>query len=225
MTTSNTNYYKTLGVPEGANQKRIHKAYRKLISSLPHSDNKKNQDKIDEIEKAYSVLSDKDQRAKYDKKLHAPKNNNESPFTKMDKIFDSFFDKDPFKGFDDDFFKLGKRPLKLLDKDFFDDETDSNNEEVKETPKKLFKSQSISTESSTVIKDGKRTSKMRKTVIGTDGKKDVKVIEEHEDEDGKVKRSVKHMKDGKEAKAITSEADDEDFPLLGRRMPRLLALL
>lgn len=65
-----TNLYSTLGVAKNADQAAIKSAYRKLAKKY-HPDTNKNDkqivDKFKEISAAYSVLGDKDQRARYDR--------------------------------------------------------------------------------------------------------------------------------------------------------------
>lgn len=63
------NYYKILGVDKNVNDSDLKKAYRKLSIQF-HPDknpgNKEAEEKFKEIAEAYSVLSDKDKRQKYD---------------------------------------------------------------------------------------------------------------------------------------------------------------
>ena len=64
-------HYDVLGVPEGASQKAIKDAYRKL-SLKWHPDRNKSDDadkRFNKIVEAYDVLSDKDKRKKYDAEL------------------------------------------------------------------------------------------------------------------------------------------------------------
>jgi curved DNA-binding protein len=63
-------YYKTLGVARGADEKEIKKAFRKLAQQY-HPDrnpgDKAAEARFKEVNEAYTVLSDPDKRAKYDK--------------------------------------------------------------------------------------------------------------------------------------------------------------
>jgi curved DNA-binding protein len=63
-------YYRTLGVPRDASEKDIKKAFRKLAQQHHPDKNpgdKSAEQKFKEINEAYTVLSDADKRAKYDK--------------------------------------------------------------------------------------------------------------------------------------------------------------
>jgi DnaJ family protein B protein 4 len=100
------NYYDTLGVPKGANENEIKKAYRKLAMKW-HPD--KNPDiadeaskKFQEIGEAYDVLSDLQKRAIYDQYgyeglrdgIPDEKGNNPGGYSykgNADEIFESFF--------------------------------------------------------------------------------------------------------------------------------------
>ncbi len=63
------NYYNILGVPKSSSEKEIHQAYRRLARKY-HPDvnpgDKKTEDKFKEINEAYQVLSDPEQREEYD---------------------------------------------------------------------------------------------------------------------------------------------------------------
>lgn len=61
-----TKLYETLGVEKGCSESEIKKAYRKL-SRLHHPDKGGDEHKFKEINAAYEILSDAEQRAKYDK--------------------------------------------------------------------------------------------------------------------------------------------------------------
>jgi DnaJ-class molecular chaperone len=67
--------YKTLGVPEDADDATIKKAYRKLAKEY-HPDvtggDKKKTERFKEINEAYGVLGEKQKRSEYDRLKHAP---------------------------------------------------------------------------------------------------------------------------------------------------------
>lgn len=96
-------YYKILGVGKNATQEDIKKAYKKLSVKYHPDRNQGNaecEEKMKEINEAYSVLSDEKKRKEYD---------NPDPFADfggnpfsgggMDDIFNSFFGGRPFGGF------------------------------------------------------------------------------------------------------------------------------
>src|SRR2546421_6068423 len=71
---SKRDYYEVLGVSRGANEAEIKSAYRKLAVRYHPDKNPGDQEaeeKFKEAAEAYSVLSDADQRARYDRFGHA----------------------------------------------------------------------------------------------------------------------------------------------------------
>lgn len=70
-------YYEVLGLAKGAEASEIKKAYRKLAMKYhpdKNPDDKQAEEKFKEVAEAYSVLSDDQKRAKYDRFGHAAEN-------------------------------------------------------------------------------------------------------------------------------------------------------
>lgn len=92
-------FYKILGVDQTADAKEIKKAYRRLSKSLhPDVNNADDaQEKFDEVQKAYDVLSDKKLRQDYDDfKVKAENQRFEYNF-EFQNVFDMFFRSKPTK--------------------------------------------------------------------------------------------------------------------------------
>ena len=92
-------YYETLGLPRGATDEQVKKAFRKLAMDY-HPD--RNQDptateKFKEINEAYEVLSDSQKRAYYDRYGRSPGNGGENmgfdtfEFGGLGDVFEAFF--------------------------------------------------------------------------------------------------------------------------------------
>ena len=210
------NYYQILGVPKTASRKQIDKAYCKLSSQWHPSNHEDSheeaREKLDEITEAYSVLSNRLKRDSYDKMLmnkYIPKTEKpkESMHRQSDDLFKIFFgDWQPFSGFDrdffgDDFFDYKKKQIMSPRKQSLGEETVHSHDEDYDSPMSgTCTRQLCSTTSSTIIKDGERTTNTKKTMIAPDGTKKVKIIKEKEDKEGNVNRSVRCLKDGKEVK-------------------------
>ena len=67
-------YYEVLGLQKGASEEEIKKAFRKMAMKYHpdrNPDNKEAEEKFKEANEAYSVLSDPDQKSKYDRFGHA----------------------------------------------------------------------------------------------------------------------------------------------------------
>src|SRR5881275_1275847 len=82
--TATRDYYEVLGVPRGADDGTIKKAFRRLARELHPDVNKHDpraEEKFKEAAEAYEVLSDPDKRAKYDRFGHqAPGGFGPNPF-------------------------------------------------------------------------------------------------------------------------------------------------
>ncbi|MBN1886593.1 MAG: molecular chaperone DnaJ [Thermoflexales bacterium] len=97
-TTTKRDYYDVLGVPRGASQDEIKKAYRKLARQYHPDVNKEPEaeSSFKEINEAYEVLSDGDKRQAYDRFGHAAVSGNMggadfSGFGGFADIFEEFF--------------------------------------------------------------------------------------------------------------------------------------
>ena len=74
MAEQKRDYDEVLGVSKGASDDEIKKAYRKLAKKYHHDVNpgdKAAEANFKEVNEAYSILSDKDKRARYDQFGHA----------------------------------------------------------------------------------------------------------------------------------------------------------
>src|ERR671928_417544 len=75
--------YATLGVPRGASEADIKKAYRKLAKELHpdrNKDNPKAAERFSKVTQAYDILTDKDKRARYDRGELDEDGNPKAPF-------------------------------------------------------------------------------------------------------------------------------------------------
>ena len=112
MSSEKKDYYEILGISKDATEKDIKRAYRKLALKWhpdKNPDNKKEaEEKFKEINEAYSVLSDKDKRRRYDHGGFSFEDFGFGEGFDVNDIFNSFFGgKDPFAsnfGEDDDEF-------------------------------------------------------------------------------------------------------------------------
>lgn len=94
-------YYEVLGLSKGASEDEIKKAFRKLAMKYHPDKNpgdKKAEDKFKEVNEAYAVLSDPEQKSKYDRFGHAGVDPNS---------FAGGFDSGNFAGFEDIFNMFG----------------------------------------------------------------------------------------------------------------------
>ena len=100
MTTKKRDYYEVLGVPRGASEEEIKKAFRKLALKYHPDRNKEKgaEEKFKEINEAYQVLSDSSLRTKYDQFGHQGVSSQAGAgfdgfenFAGFGDIFDNFF--------------------------------------------------------------------------------------------------------------------------------------
>ena len=69
MAEQKRDYYEVLGVPKGASEEEIKKAYKKLARKYHpdlNPDNKEAEEKFKEVNEAYEILSDSNKKARYD---------------------------------------------------------------------------------------------------------------------------------------------------------------
>eukprot|EP00826_Nyctotherus_ovalis_P009846 TRINITY_DN12609_c0_g1_i1.p2 TRINITY_DN12609_c0_g1~~TRINITY_DN12609_c0_g1_i1.p2 ORF type:complete len:244 (-),score=97.73 TRINITY_DN12609_c0_g1_i1:112-843(-) len=193
-------YYEILEVDKTASDDEIRRSYRRLALKWHPDKNQERKEEAErhfkEISEAYSALSSKRKRRQYDL---GEEDDFGFSFKDARKLFADLFGS--FDLFADDFFPegfFGKKRKKFEDEffgeDFFED-----------FDKKGTTMYSTSIRSSTVIKDGVKTTKTKKTEIGPDGTEKVKITEEVVGKDGKVTKKQKYLEDGKEKdiKAIT----------------------
>ena len=91
-------YYEVLGVPKGASQEDVKKAYRQLAVKYHPDKEGGNEDKFKEVAEAYSVIGDEEKRKKYDNAGYRefqgfPGEGGFGGGFNMDDIFDDFFGK------------------------------------------------------------------------------------------------------------------------------------
>ena len=95
-------YYDVLGVPRGASQDEIKKAFRRLAMQYHPDRNREDgaEARFKEVNEAYEVLSDPERRGMYDRFGHAAAQGGENPFARgfegfgfggLGDIFDAFF--------------------------------------------------------------------------------------------------------------------------------------
>ena len=100
MTTKKRDYYEVLGIPKGASDEEIKRAFRKLALEC-HPDRNKSDgaaDRFKEVNEAYQVLSDSERRSRYDRFGHAGVTNGGATgfegfdnFGGVGDIFEAFF--------------------------------------------------------------------------------------------------------------------------------------
>lgn len=218
MSSKKKDFYEVLGIPKTATDEEIRRAYKKLALKWHPDKNQQNREeaelKFKEIAEAYATLSDRQKRGRYDNYGNSdfdmgPMHDTFS-FSDASKIFERFFGgRDPFADFDDDDFFGKKKGFGHFDDDFFGGAFGRDPFSHKGFSKEfrdfslggfggVGMGHSVSTKTSTVIRNGQKTVRTEKTTTGPDGKKHIEIIEEVKDRDGHVTRTVKSLEDGKE---------------------------
>lgn len=207
MSGGKKDYYEVLGVNKNASEEEIKKAYRKLALKWHPDKNPDNREQaqknFQEIAEAYSTLSNKDKRQKYDL---GDSNDFGIGFTRFgtrgftfaaaEELFKDFFGNDSFDTLDDDFFgtnffgcrgkskeldvKHSKRHNLFGDgffnDPFFDDDFFGSRGFAGDDFGSYGKGSSV--EKTTVIKNGRAVIRSKTVTIGPDGERVVKVTEE-----------------------------------------------
>lgn len=218
---ANKNYYEILGVDREASLDEIIDAYR--IQALrwhpdkhPY-DRKEAKKRFKDISEAYSVLSDRKQRKKYDKEnpVKEESEEEEEPFTfgMANKLFKDFF-RDPFDSFEKDFFRP-TRTFALMDTEDEPVPTPKGLYSKCESYSKVFsnhngKEESVTMKRFSETKDGETVTKTKKKTVDPKGNKKIEILEETKDKEGKVHRSEKTIDAPKDKpKQVTYKKDDE----------------
>jgi len=251
MSKGKKDYYEILGVGKDATEEEIKKAYKKLALKWHPDKNPDNREQaqknFQEIAEAYSTLSDKDKRRKYD--LGGPENfdigftrfGSGFNFAAAEEIFRNFFgDDDPFSMFEDDFFGGGlfghhgkaknREPnvrranthnlfANPFKKDPFFEDDFFGFSGFGEHDYESFEpsGQSSSVEKTTVIKNGKAVTRTKTVTIGPDGEKVVKVVEEVKEKGGKP-HSIKSFEEAEAPKHLKAKEDRKVKDLLHEKI-------
>eukprot|EP00826_Nyctotherus_ovalis_P027870 TRINITY_DN2184_c0_g1_i3.p1 TRINITY_DN2184_c0_g1~~TRINITY_DN2184_c0_g1_i3.p1 ORF type:complete len:272 (-),score=84.23 TRINITY_DN2184_c0_g1_i3:112-927(-) len=233
MSQGKRDYYEVLGVKKDATEEEIKRAYKKLALKWHPDKNPDNREQaqknFQEIAEAYSMLSDKGKRQKYDigeSDFGAGLSGfggRGFTFAAAEELFKSFFDDDdPFGMFEDDFFggffgnhrKSKNRELNvkcanthnLFSGSLFNDPFFDDDDLFGFRDRGFVSGGQSSVEKTTVVKNGRAVVRTKTVTVGPDGEKVVKVTEEVKQQGAKP-QSIKSLEERKVPKYLKARED------------------
>ena len=180
-------YYKVLDISETATDYEIKNAYKKLAKKWHPDKNLDNRKRAEQmfniISEAYQILSNSESRKLYDQNINI-NNKIEDPFD----LFDNIFQKTRLRKFskNNDEMVLFNPFNRLMSNSFFSDSFFNNDSFFNDN----VNSNSYFTSSSTVIRNGKKDTKVKREYI-KDGQRIVEEKHIYTDKDGKLKEDKK----------------------------------
>ncbi len=180
-------YYKVLDISETATDTEIKNAYKKLAKKWHPDKNLDNRKRAEQmfniISEAYQILSNNESRKLYDQNINI-NNKIQDPFD----LFDNIFQKTRLRRFskNNDEMVLFNPFNRLMSNSFFSDSFFNNDSFFNDN----VNSNSYFTSSSTIIRNGKKDTKVKRGYI-KDGQRIVEEKHIYTDKDGKLKEDKK----------------------------------